>query len=310
VIARPLPSALDPRVLDGAPDVAVARVALGLTLYLDQPLTWAQGAAAEAFRAFCAAVPVDRLEWYTSSQLTDWYPVDGDRIEEIGRALSTWLGRPRHLLQLRVVDDTDAPSYGFVYREIDPHLAQRAATLELVLPAESDPTRLLELATAMASQAPILCGIGGYTAVWNPFEKSTAFWDIHGWCKRFMGLDVQDAEPMAFRVLDGIPGVNWLTLVGPSLADRLKLDLPRLAGDLAGSGIDATVLRHALLLRAGEAPVLGDLNAGEFPSAYAELARRLAPHFVPDPPAFWGGFAENGDTLPWLRRLIEPKGWQ
>lgn len=307
---KALSTALDPRVLADAPDVGVVRLALGLTLYLDQPAVWAERAASKVFRSFCSRVPSGSLEWYTTSQLEEWNSVDGDRLEEIATALSTWLGHPRHLLQLRVVDDTDAPSCGFVYREIDPRRARRAPTLELILPPGSDPALLHELAVEVASTAPILCGTGGYLATWNPHEKSTAFWDIHGWCKRFVGIDVQDPDAMAWRVLEGLPGTNWLTLLGPGLADRLQLDWKALAAGTWDPGTDVRSLPHALLVRAGDAPTVGDLNAGEYPVAYAQAARRLGHVLVKDPPEYWGGFHENQDTAKWLRRFVEPEGWQ
>jgi hypothetical protein len=98
--------------------------------------------------------------------------------------------------------------------------------------------------------------------------------------------------------------------VGNVAADRLRLDLAALAAGPWQHGVKATPFPHGLLLQAGPAPVLGDLNRGEFPWAYAEVARRLAPAFVQEPRPFWGGFRDHGDTLPWLRRLVEPEGWQ
>jgi hypothetical protein len=298
------------RVLTAAPTITVARPALGLTLYLAEPIVWAREGGAAMFEAFRTRAPGGLLRWYTDSQLTDWFRVGGDRLDEIGKALSLWIGRPRQLLQVRVVDDTGAPSTAFTYREVDPRRTVRAATLELVLPAVSSPALLVELAAEAASRWPVLSGVGGHLATWNPHEKPTAFWDIHDWCKRFVGLDVQDADAMAWHAFDGLPGSGWLTLVGNAAADRLRLDLAALAAGPWKHGVKATPLAHGLLLQAGPAPVLGDLNHGEFPWAYAEVARRLAPAFLNEPPPFWGGFRDHGDTVAWLRRLVEPEGWR
>jgi hypothetical protein len=303
----PLPPA---RVLAAAPAVSVARPALGLALYLAEPVAWTRENAAAMFEAFWARVPEGRLRWYTTSELTDWFRVGQNGRDGIVRALSRWIGQPRQLLQLRVVDDAGAPSAAFVYREIDPRRCSRSATLELVLPPETDPEELVALAAEAARLGPLLSGVGGFTATWNPHEKPTAFWDIHDWCKRFVGLDVQDAEAMAWHAFDGLPGSNWLTLVGNVAADRVRLDLAALAAGPWKHGVKATPLAHGLLLQAGPAPVLGDLNRGEFPWAYAEVARRLAPAFVKEPTPFWGGFHEHGDTVAWLRRLVEPEGWR
>jgi hypothetical protein len=294
--------------LRGVPHVLVARPALGLTLYLGDPAPWARSGAAAIFDAF-RRLPQVKLHWYTTSQLTDWFRVDGDRLDRIASALSGWTGRPRHLLQTRVADDVSAAATAFAYREIDPRLARTATTLEIFLPPDGDPAQLLSLAAQAATCGPILFGIGGYCASWNPHEKATAFWEIHGWCKRYLGLDVQDSDATAWRIFDGLPGTSWLTLVGPALADRLKLDLRALEAGPWSPGIGAKALPHALLLRAGDGPALGDLNRGEFPSAYAEVARRLAPFFAAGPAELWGGFYENQDTAKWIRRLVEPGGW-
>ncbi len=309
-MAAPPPTLPAPAALRGAPDVLVARPALGLTLYLAQPAVWAREGAAAMFQAFLARAPAGRLTWYTTSQIPDWHRVDAARLSEISRALSPWLGKPRHLLQLKVVDDTGAPSVGFVYREIDERIARRAATLEIVFSPDSDPGVLLQLATEAASRFPVLCGVAGHAATWNPHEKPTAFWEIHGWCKRHLGLDVQDPDAMAWQVLDGLPGTSWITVIGNSLADRLKIDLAALAAGPWKHGVTGAALAHGLILQAGPAPVLGDLNRDEFPWVYAEVARRLAPWFVKEPSPYWGGFYEKEDTLAWLRRLVEPEGWQ
>jgi hypothetical protein len=151
--------------------------------------------------------------------------------------------------------ETGAPSAAFVYREIDPRRCSRAATLELILPPEADPEPLVELAAEAARRGPLLSGVGGFTASWNPYEKPTAFWEIHDWCKRFVGLDVQDADAMAWDAFDGLPGSGWLTLVGNVAADRLRLDLAALAAGPWQHGVKATTLPHGLLLQAGPAPV-------------------------------------------------------
>jgi hypothetical protein len=300
----------EPVALADAPEITVARPALGLTLYLADPVFWANEGVGALFEAFLASAAADRLAWYTTSQIPDWHAIAGDRLEEIRRALGHWHGRPRNLLQVKVVDETEAPALGFVYREVDERVAHRASTLELILPPETDPERLVALAAEAARRGPLLSGVGGFVASWNPHEKPTAFWEIHAWCKRWLGLDVQDADAMAWHAFDGLPGSGWLTLVGNVAADRARVDLAALRAGPWPHGVEPRSLPHGLLLRAGSAPTLGDLNRGEFPFAYAEVARRLAPAFVKEPTPFWGGFLEHGDTLAWLRRLVEPEGWQ
>jgi hypothetical protein len=68
-------------------------------------------------------------------------------------------------------------------------------------------------------------------------------------------------------------------------------------------------LTHGTLVRAGERPTLGDLNALVYPAAYAEVAHRLAPLLPADPRPFpqWGDDAK--ETAAWVRRFVAPEGW-
>jgi hypothetical protein len=297
-------------VLRDRPEVSVARIALGLTIYTADPLRWARETASEALAMFCARAPSDRLQLFTTSLLDRWRPVGRRGLEEVTAALSDrHVGRPRHLLWFRVADDPGAPSVGFSYREIDPARGNRSGFVQMILP-RTEGDALADLAVEVARRFPVLAAVGGHLATWNPQQKATAFSEIHGLCKRYLGLDAQDPDAMAWRVRNGLPGTNWLTLIGPALADRLRLDPAALAAGPWSRGIEARVLEQALLVRAGEGPVLGDLNRGEFPAAYAEVARRLGPSFVEEPPGFWGLFHQEKDTRRWLRRLVEPEGWE
>lgn len=297
-------------VLRDRPEVSVARIALGLTIYTADPLAWACGAASDALAMFCERAPSDRLQLFTTSLLEEWRPVRPRSLEALAAALSDrFAGRARHLFSFRVVDDPGAPSVGFSYREIDPARSSRAGFVQIVLPRSCGDV-LAELATAVAKRFPVLAGVGGHLATWNPQQKPTAFTEIHTWCKRYLGLDAQDPDAMAYRVLEGLPGTNWLTLVGPALLDRLRLDPRALVAGPWGKGIDVNLFEHALLVRAGKSPVLGDLNRAEFPTEYAEVARRLAASFVKEPPAFFGTFHRKKDTAQWFRRLVQPEGWE
>ena len=295
------------------PDVRVVRVALGLSAWLAEPLRWARGGTAAVLEAVLAEAPAGGNLWFRTSLLPQWKPLGGSpsRRELVDAVSASWSrGRPRHFLSVEVADDPQVRSFGLAYTEIDEGRAARPSSLELTLPQDSDPSRLAALARKLLESGPVLCAIGGYAARWNPAHERLGFAQIRVWCKRYLGLDVQDLEEMAWRVPAGLPGSNWLNFIGHALADRLKLDLRALANDPWLAGTEAKLLPGGLSLTAGALPALGDANRGEFPSAYAEVARRLAPAFVKEPPPFRGGFHEHEGTLAWLRRLVEPEGWQ
>ena len=297
-------------VLEEAPDVAVARIVLGLTWYLDEPLQWAQQGAAHALASFLKIAPVDRLQWYTSSHLSDWHRVETGGHQKLTENLCSWsLAKPRHLLWFRLVDDTGAPSVEFSYREMDPAMQRRCSTLEVALPHSSNPEQLVRIATEIAKAGGFLCGTAGYAIRWNEHEKSTALWEAYDWCRRFLGLDLQDVDEMAWHAGEGLPGTGWLTFLGQGWAERLGIKAAELFANASASHVKLLPLKGGVAVQAGAAPTLGDVNRLGHPQAYAEVARRLAQYFIKDIPKYLGGFTENEATSKWLRRFIEPEGW-
>jgi hypothetical protein len=305
-----------PEVLTDAPSTRVAAVGLGLTVYLDEPVTWGRGGAAAMLRAYLDFLSPGRqreLAWYTVSTLEDWRPARGGTIDELLHELSNPRNaRPRHQLWFRLVDNPGAPGFGFQYREVDSARMQRSGVLELMLPADDDPNILVQLALAIARGWPHHSGVGGYQASVNQAERPTAFWTVYRWCRRYWGLDVQDADAMAWYAVRALPGSNWLTMIGRKLGEGREIDLRALEQGWKRDRPDLALftLPEGSVIRAGEAPTLGDCNRFEFPEAYAVVAAALERYFVSEPPELWGGFHAKKLTLPWLRRLVEPEGWR
>jgi hypothetical protein len=296
--------------LSSMPDVTVARVALGLTVYVDDPLTWAREAAAAVLSSFLARAPEGEVVWYTTSLLSDWQRVGHASAGKLVDGLSQWqLVKPRHLLWARVVDDTGAPSVGFSYREVDSERAGRAGFVQLVLPQQHDAAVLLDLALEIGESWPVLCAVGGHLATWNEYEKPTAFWHIYEWCRRYLGLDAQDPDAASAHVSHGLPGTSWLTFVGDGMADALEVDTSALEKHAWKTDVSVSRLARGILLRAGDAPDLGDRNRLAYPAPYAEVARRLAPYILAEPPEYFGGFAEHRATKRWMHRFLQPSEW-
>ena len=128
-------------VLRDQPRHAVARLALGLTLYLDQPLVWAREAARAVLVAFLERVPPQELRHFSSSVRPGFRPVTGNDVAQLVRELPLPALREtvRHLFWIRIVDAEDAPTLAFSYREVDSDEQRRAGVLELTFPAEYDP---------------------------------------------------------------------------------------------------------------------------------------------------------------------------
>ncbi len=304
-------SEVDARVLASDPLVTLARVELGATLYLDEPLHWAREGAARALEAFLARTPAELRCWYTTSHLDVWKaarpalePQWVDNLRVTGLT-----GQPRHLFEFAVADDAGTPSQGFRYREVDPRRAERAPYIELTLPQESSGAELEGLVRDVVACGPVLCGVGGAAARWNPQFRVTAFTRIRGWCKRFLGVDVQEPEESCWTAREKLPGSNWLTVCGPGFAVR-----PELAALAAwtgrGDAVEVSDLGGGtLLVRAGTEPTLGDRNALDFPAALARVAAALAPLFGPAPQGAGIWQTRLPGPEEWMRRLIDPEAW-
>ena len=266
--------------------VTIARVELGLTLYLDPELVWAREGVAKVLQSFLTIVPAEFLCWYSTSHMDGWRKFERQVMTEVASLLSLPWGQsaPRHLFEFQLTDDIECPSCGFRYREIDLARAQRAAVIEVTLPQEFDPSYLLQIARAALSAGPLWSAIGGYAARLGDRFHADAFDMAWAWAQRYRGIDIQDAERMAWRVPEGLPGVNWITILGASLAKVRGVDV---GGALRHSWVDPFITSESanenLLIVAGDAPTVGDANRFEGPSAYIEVAHALRPILLNGP---------------------------
>jgi hypothetical protein len=293
-------------------DRVVVRPALGLTLWTDDPGHWRSAGLHAALRAFFQVVSPDEIRWSTTSLLTHWIELAGNDLHTMLRTLdeSAYASQgPRHHFFMRLGDTPQVPSYGFSYTEVDTRRAARAGVIEVTLPLDAAPAALHALALALTAAGPFHALLGGHVARWNPVDRNLAFDQIYLWATRYLGLDVQDADAMAWEVTKAVPGVSWLTAIGHPLARAREIDLATLYELPWSPAVERTATPHGLLLRAGEAPTLGDLNAFETPYAYLEVARALAPWWVESPPLMWGAFLANDAKTRWFRRFIDPFEW-
>jgi len=120
---------------------------------------------------------------------------------------------------------------------------------------------------------------------------------------RFPGVNV--INPWRYRKLDGVPTVNWLTLVS-------EADLDRLGGwDVVAAQVKQPVVMHRLphgaMFQAGPQPLLGDVNEQERLDAYYAVGQLLAPvrstRLVPS------GVVNDDEqeSTHWMHRFFRPQ---
>lgn len=289
----------------------LARAPLGLTAYLDGQDGWAHGGAQRVLRKFISRVGASTLKFLSTSVMQHWQSVDDSVLADTLESFEQRgiLHGMRHLFWMRLANDPGAPGLGFTYHEVDPRRSRRAGILELTLYEVHEPELLRALAMDVLEAGPVYSLVGGFAFRYDQHDKVVAFEQIYRWAARHVGIDLQVPEDMSWRAPQVVPGVSWLTYVGPSLASHAGIDLGAVAAPPFTHDVRTDAVAGGVLFQAGERPLQGDLNRFRWPFAYAEVARRLGPWFPSPPPDLWGPFYREQHTELWFRRLLEPDGW-
>jgi hypothetical protein len=158
--------------------------------------------------------------------------------------------------------------------------------LRMILPVEwgDEPQQVVSLVQAALAELPLDSGYCGYSLVWE--ETDTALEEkVFAWAaplhRRHPGLGYGDAVRLSNAVDQGVVAVNWLTFLGADLVAALG------GRDALASNAPAEVSvlplgQGGVILRAGEAPKLGDLNRKDRLPAYHAVGRLVEPVRAPD----------------------------
>jgi hypothetical protein len=139
----------------------------------------------------------------------------------------------------------------------------------------NDWRELLRLLTAMARPFPFRCGTVGLSLCWNDMsvDRDIEVPRLIGpLLKRYPGFNVGTARELTDQAL---PPVNWLTLLGPELLRKLGgiAAVRRALSD--DERISVMPMEDGALIRAGEAPQLGDRNRRDDLPTYRKVGSYL-----------------------------------
>ncbi|WP_437483312.1 type VI immunity family protein [Sorangium sp. So ce1014] len=159
--------------------------------------------------------------------------------------------------------------------------------------------------SAIAAELRLRWAAAGLTyATWDVYGYKTSDEAIYKHARRFHGYDVPHYLNATARLHDAIRSVNWLTFVGPALAERLRQAGKKLesAGPLVVSPVGTSVL-----LRAGDRPERGDINRLQVPPAYVAADALVRPVRAGGTAAeslvFFGSPWSVPETSDWLQRF-------
>ncbi len=284
----------------------VCYVAPGLTIYLAEAPDGAQAAAAlEVYRAVC---PAQKQRLVTGTRAPGFASLSDAPGRDLLLAHIDRMNRRRDQA-IAVWDGAYRDSWYFTLGGVpSEHGQPRASFCKLTFPGNVDAEDIVRIAIKLSDVLPMRSGHAGWAAHFDADRKSDAFNRIFAWAKRYIGLEVEDLNVTLGYVLHAIKSVNWLTLVGDELWQKANK-----SGDVAsrfGPDIELHRTKQGIVIQAGHGPVLGDRNAGVVPPLYGRVACALGHLVVEEHREFAGRFAEEGATMAYLRRFIDPEGWR
>ena len=258
-----------------------------------------------------------QFRWYQNYTMNRMSPVTA-------RTLSgprTWLERGQkpvaRMLYLKGPDDMKAAGQYVLQFKYHPEDAENSDTntpfIRQATPVEAlraNPEAYLATAKRLCDLLPVLCGHVGYSLETSPYYEMQGFRAAYALAMRHQGVNIA-SHHATWPLHDekGVEAVNWLTLVGPAPLEKLggAGALKRRFKEQGSVSVIDT--KHGVIIRAGEAPKLGDVNRREPLPEYRAVYQALKPvmdQVLTDfrPLVLGFGLSENADkTARWLRRF-------
>jgi len=129
------------------------------------------------------------------------------------------------------------------------------------------------------------CGYAGIGAIQSvdSSEQLTTVYQVYPIARRFPGIEIENAEMVSLYLGRHIKGVNWLT----ALSDEVLAPIGGRQALLAKLDENFHIMEYegGVLIQAGPAPELGDVNRKQIPRYYRQLSklvRRLRMRFPDD----------------------------
>lgn len=253
----------------------------------------------------------DRLAVYRTGNMKRFRPFNSQALEEPLH----WFSEPALLAKklLGFEAHAGASAHDLATPGLDISLMgcldPKRYVFRVTLPVElaDSPARLVRIAQDALAEFPLASGHCGYSLLWD--RTPAVDGEVCAWAapllRRFPGLGY--GKPISFTnaAPAGLAATSWLTFLGPTLAGAmggratLKRSVPAQVSVLPlGDG--------GVLLRAGDAPALGDLERKDPLALYRAVGRLLAPVVAPeealDEVAVDG--MRGKAALEWLRRFF------
>jgi hypothetical protein len=269
-----------------------------------------------------------KLAWFMTEAMPEKQPVDDDAL-----GMPAFWFRPGARTRDRYVfysyageSDNDVGPYGVElwvlnaaplpeqYRALYSALAKTSADdagkqancLRLSFPPPADESGIAEFADLcrfVFARVPFLSGYAGYALL---FDEDSASFTSEAWeailriAMRHPGYDVFQYDAGAPFLYFHAKGANWITALGEPFLERF--DRLERAAYLRDSRLGVTRTNTSVLIQAGPAPQIGDLNRGDELPLYRQVAKAIEPLTCGAHWPFSRVFDEE-KTMRWLKRF-------
>ena len=268
------------------------------------------------FDAYVALVGEDALQFIVSSG--EWKPLTSRRRAHARRRMSPAAakGLPNEYLKLKGGGaEDDVGAYAFYYFGTDlteDGAENETSAVEMWFPTEVIERRGLDAFTqdvlGLAYHLPFSSGY--CSLAFNVEECAWIDVECHvttPLAMRHPGMDLHSSVITKNFVGDGVRGAYWLTLVGPTAMQTLKLDADGLRRELDDPAITVHELARGVAIRAGDELRPGDVNYGDRLPLTRKVAAVLEPVTIVQHRAAFGFATHDGLTsfLEWQRRHLD-----
>lgn len=288
----------------------IMHLGLGLTLFFPRPFSDVRAAIWDLWQKYLLLVGKENFTWARLG--------GGNRSRAVNastfRTIEAWLTGTKDYGKNCWISIHDGPmdglgQYGFKLEglgcpgedEVDVNCLDMRFPINWL---DSVPgPALAEQLVSLVEKVPFYSGVAGFVFHHSPHMYSDTIGKMAALSKRFEGVEVSATNREKYWASKGLVSVNWITLLGDGLVAKLggHNALPKKLP------IDCKVvnLEHGVAVRSGDAPLLGDKNAGKDelklwrnvyhvlkPLQFVEIIRGFDP------------FKFNGErTKEWLQRL-------
>ena len=190
---------------------------------------------------------------------------------------------------------------------------ERASSFRVLFPAETPTTTVAALGEWVINHLPLWWGAAGFVFYHRQGSNFAAHKQMAALAKRYWGVQIHDMTALQWDALRGMPGVNWLNLIGKDFASTRELDIEDLGATGPAGLAEAGVFHRAgptgVALAAGPGPLRGDINTAEDLKIYRHVARLMKPLLLDEHTPLFGPFARAEVLAAWLGRFTDPQAW-